>query len=310
MAARSRKNHQDLRIGTLAGQGERTAEYIDKILPLGFESFQINFWSELPKGLTLKQMAKQINDVLDKHADATGERGSVSSIGMFGNPLANKKERTCWKKCIDACEAFGCDIVAGFAGALEDRNVADNMKEFKRAFGPLAKHAKSAGVRLAFENCDMNGNWDHPKFNIAHTPKAWEMMFNEVPDKNMGLEWEPCHQLYSLVDPLPQLKEWLAKGKIFHVHGKDATVHWDIVRRQGIRGGEQFAYHRHPGFGDTNWTDVISILRQGGFRGAIDIEGWHDPVYREDLEMTGQVYALNYLKQCRGGDYVPQPKGF
>jgi hypothetical protein len=45
----------------------------------------------------------------------------------------------------------------------------------------------------------------------------------------------------------------------------------------------------------------------GGFVGSIDIEGWHDPVYRGDLEMTGQVRALNYLKDCRGGTFVPNP---
>lgn len=61
------------------------------------------------------------------------------------------------------------------------------------------------------------------------------------------------------------------------------------------------------GFGDTNWTDVITILRQHKWQGAIDIEGWHDPVYRGDLEMTGQVHGLNYLKRCRGGDFVPNP---
>ena len=64
---------------------------------------------------------------------------------------------------------------------------------------------------------------------------------------------------------------------------------------------------RTPGFGDTNWTDVISELRLAGWTGSIDIEGWHDPVYRDALEMTGQVHALNYLKSCRGGDFVIDP---
>lgn len=40
--------------------------------------------------------------------------------------------------------------------------------------------------------------------------------------------------------------------------------------------------------------------------GSIDIEGWHDPVYRGDLEMMGQVPGLNYLKRCRG-TYVANP---
>ena len=47
-------------------------------------------------------------------------------------------------------------------------------------------------------------------------------------------------------------------------------------------------------------------IRLGGYQGAIDIEGWHDPVYRGELEMTGQVAGLNYLKRCRTA-YVPNP---
>jgi sugar phosphate isomerase/epimerase len=81
-----------------------------------------------------------------------------------------------------------------------------------------------------------------------------------------------------------------------------------VVHKYGIEGSERFAFHRTPGFGDCNWTDIISDLRMGGFVGAIDIEGWHDPVYRGDLEMTGQVHGLNYLKHCRGGEFVDNPK--
>ena len=179
------------------------------------------------------------------------------------------------------------------------------MPAFRRVFTPLAKQAEDRGVRIAFENCEMRGTWEYGDMNIAHAPAAWEMMFNEVPSDALGLEWEPCHQLNSLIDPLPQLRQWA--HKVFHVHGKDATVMWDVIRTGGIRGGKQYMHHRTPGFGDTNWTDVISILRMAGYRGAIDIEGWHDPVYRDELEMTGQVHALHYLKQCRGGPFVANP---
>jgi sugar phosphate isomerase/epimerase len=85
------------------------------------------------------------------------------------------------------------------------------------------------------------------------------------------------------------------------VHGKDATVRWDVIREHGIFGKHQFVQMRTPGFGDSDWTRIISELRLAGYNGSIDIEGWHDPVYREDLEMTGQVKALNHLKECRGG---------
>lgn len=153
----------------------------------------------------------------------------------------------------------------------------------------------------------MGGTWQSGDWNIAHNPACWERMFNELTDPNLGLEWEPCHQLCQLIEPMPQLRTWVPK--IFHVHGKDATVHWDVVRTQGISGAVPFAWHRHPGFGDSNWTEVISELRRHGYTGSIDIEGWHDPVYKDALEMTGQVHALNYLKHCRA-PYIQNPAGF
>ena len=51
----------------------------------------------------------------------------------------------------------------------------------------------------------------------------------------------------------------------------------------------------------------FSDLRLAGNKGSIDIEGWHDPVYRDDLEVTGQKRALDYLMECRGGTtFVPE----
>ena len=207
---------------------------------------------------------------------------------------------------IDNAKRFtGCDIVAGFAGRLRGKKIDESIPQFKKIFTPLAKRAADKGLRIAFENCDMGGDWNSGDWNIAHNPTAWEMMFDAVPAENMGLEWEPCHQMVSLIDPMPQLREWVKK--IFHVHGKDATIYWDVVRKHGVDGPHRFVFHRTPGFGDSNWTNIISELRRGGFEGAIDIEGWHDPVYRGDLEMTGQVYGLNYLKACRGGMYAENP---
>lgn len=301
--------HDDIRIGTLAGKGTQTADYIRQILPHGFESFQINFWQRIPDDVNLKTLAKQVQHVLDEHADTHGQRAAISSLGMFGNPLTDKGNARDWVKCIDACAAFGCDIVAGFAGALPGKSVPEAMPAFKKVWTPLVKRAADKGVRIAFENCDMGGSWkDAGNWNIAHAPAAWEMIFEQIDSPNLGLEWEPCHQMVSLIDPLPQLRQWCQRGKIFHVHGKDASVDWHTIRTCGIRGGAPYVWHRTPGFGDTNWTDVISILRQHGYKGAIDIEGWHDPVYRDELEMTGQVHGLNYLKRCRGGEFVANPK--
>jgi sugar phosphate isomerase/epimerase len=290
-------NHSDIRIGTLVGANRDAHRYIEQILPHGFESFSLTFWERIGD--------VDLSDLAERAKSACGERAVISSIGLFGNPLQEPDCAEAFGQCIRAAHLFGCSIVAGFAGALDGREVTESFPKFKEVWTPLAKLAEDHGVKIAFENCDMGGWWQGARYNIAHAPTTWEHLFNEVPSEALGLEWEPCHQLVSLADPLPQLRKWLPR--IFHVHGKDATVAWDVIRECGIRGGKPYVWHRHPGFGDTNWTDLISILRQGGYRGSIDIEGWHDPVYKGDMEMTGQVHALKYLKQCRGGPFVPNP---
>jgi len=292
--------HDDIRIGTLVKAESRPAETIRQILPHGFESFQLTFPGRID-GLDLGRIADEVQCVLEAHGNAA----VVSAVGIYGNPLIDENTADGFAALIDAAPRFGTKLVCGFTGRIVNRPVPESLPAFKRVFAPLAARAEDLGVRIAFDNCDMHGHWDWGDWNIAHAPSAWEMMFHEVPSRALGLEWEPCHQLVSLVDPLPQLRRWI--DKVFHVHGKDATVMWDVIRTYGIRGGRQYIHHRTPGFGDTNWTDVISTLRMGGYRGAIDIEGWHDPVYRDELEMTGQVHALHYLKECRGGKFVPNP---
>ena len=228
---------------------------------------------------------------------------------MFGNPLEDQKmdRQTLqgWKDCIDNAHHFGATCVAGFTGRIRGKPLTDSLAQYKKVWTDLAKRAADKGIRIAFENCAMDGNWATGDRNIAHNPDAWELMFNETPDDNPGLEWEPCHQMVDLTDPLPQIRKWA--HKFFHVDGKDATIRRDVIREHGIFGREKFVFTRTPGFGDSNRTDIISELRLAGWSGSIDIEGWHDPVYRDALEMTGQANALAHLKAARGGDYTANP---
>lgn len=292
---------ETLRIGTLVG-GQDAVRVIPQIAPHGFESFSLTFWQTTGE-LDLKETAKRVRELSEQHGFV------ISSLGIFGNPLTGAGEScdtlASWERLIDHASLFGTDIVSGFTGRLTGRTIDESIPRFGEVFGELARRAEGQGVRLAFENCDMGGTWASGDWNIAHNPSAWELMFNAVPAANIGLEWEPCHQMVSLIDPIPQLRKWV--DKVFHVHGKDATIAWDIVKEYGVHGPRPFVWNRTPGFGDSNWSDIITILRQAGYTGTIDIEGWHDPVYRDELEMTGQVHALNYLKHCRGGSYIPNP---
>lgn len=294
-------NHTGIRIGTLMS-GVDAIRVIPQIAAHGFESFNLTFGQSTGE-MDVVETAKRLRSMLEEKDII------ISALSVFGNPLTgagdNKDTSASWERLIDHAHLFGTDLVSGFTGRLPNRPIEESIPRFAEVFGELARRAEDRGVRLAFENCDMGGTWETGDWNIAHNPTAWEMMFDSVPMDNIGLEWEPCHQMVSLIDPIPQLRQWAPK--VFHVHGKDASIAWDIVREHGIHGPMPFVSHRTPGFGDTNWSDIITILRQAGYAGTIDIEGWHDPVYRGELEMTGQVHALNYLKRCRGGNYVPNP---
>ncbi|QGQ99478.1 sugar phosphate isomerase/epimerase [Paenibacillus psychroresistens] len=295
---------KQIRIGTCLN-GETAAKVIPQIIHHGFEAFELNFW-QTTGNVDLAEMAKQVREVVDEHGAV------ISSIGVFGNPLtadgSNADTLASWERLIDHAHLFGANLVGGFTGRLPDCPIDQSMKRFAEVFAPLAKRAEDRGIRLVFENCHMEGTWNKGDWNIAHNPTAWEMMFNALPVENIGLQWEPCHQMLSLIDPIPQLRKWAPK--IFSVHGKDATIAWDIVKEYGVHGPKEFAWHRTPGFGDSNWSDIITILQLSNYTGTIDIEGFHDWVYGNDLEMTGQVHALNYLKNCQGGRFIPNPEGF
>lgn len=299
-------------VGTLIS-GPNVEKHLPQILPHGFESFSITFW-QTTQGVDLNRLADTVHRLLD------GKNIPVSTLSVFGNPLTghdkNADTLASWERVIDIAPKFKIGdhpvpLITGFTGRLTDKPIPESIPRFTEVFAPLVRRAIDQGTRIAFENCAMGGDWNKGDWNLAHFPAAWELLFSALGGKDpalaeaCGLEWEPCHQWVSLIDPVAQLRDWV--GKVFHVHGKDATVAKDVIARHGIRGSKPWAWHRHPGFGDTNWSDLITILMQNNYQGTIDIEGWHDPVHKGELEMSGQVTSLEYLKRARGGNFVPNP---
>lgn len=280
--------------------GSQTKTWLAPLVEAGYECVALNFHMSL-EGTDLRALAGQVMPYLR-------EKGvRVATVGYYCNPIENAEQRKTLESVIDAAPLFGAPMVSTFAGAYEGQPVEKAIPKFGEVFRELAKRAAGHGLKIAIENCPMDGTWQRATCNIGFHPKAWEMMFDAVPDKNVGLEWEPGHQSIQLIDPVSQLRDWIGTGRILHMHGKDCTTDWDAVRRLGILGAAEFAKQRTPGFGDTDWRQIFSILREGGYESDICVEGFHDPVYRGELEMTGQLHALRYLKWCRGGDFTPNP---
>ncbi len=288
---------EQYKIGTCV-PGNSVEKWLPHMVKMGFESFSFNWHMEL-KGTDLTKLAETVKPILE------GTGIPVTTLGLYCNPLANEEHKKNLEYVIDNAHLFGAKNIGTFAGALTGESVEASLPKFKEVFTELAKRAEDKGLNLVLENCPMGGKWNKTTCNIAFHPRAWDMMFHEVPANNLGLEWEPTHQLSQLIDPMPQIRKY--GEKILHVHGKDGTVDWNTVKEEGIWGPNTYMWHRMPGLGDCDWRTIITYLHMVGYEGDICIEGCHDPIYCNDWEMTGQLHALEYLKWARCGDFTPNP---
>lgn len=278
----------DILIGTLIPHSS-AAKMIPLLNSAGFESYELDFNGSVPETVDFSAYAESVLPKL--------EGRKISSIGFYRNPILNESDRLGLEILIKNAKKLGCDVIGAFAGGNPEKTVPGTIGDFKRVWEPLAALAEENGVRIGFEGC--GGGWHGGSVNIAFCSAAWELMFDAVRSPALGLEWEPAHALEALADPIPQLRHWAKK--VVHVHGKDCSVAWDVIRESGTNGPRPFVWNRTPGFGDTNWADVFTILLQNGFVGSCDIEGYHDPVHFDDMEWSAQLTGLEYLKGCRGG---------
>ena len=170
----------DIRIGTMVrANAPDPAAYVRQIVEFGFESIEPFFWQTMNKDLP--RLAQQIREAIGD-ADVT-----IDTLGMFGNPLEDgdldRQTLAGWEALIDNAHHFGARTIAGFTGRVRGQPIEASLPQFKKVWGDLSRRAADKGVRLAFENCAMDGNWASGDWNIAHNPDAWELMFDAVPGR-------------------------------------------------------------------------------------------------------------------------------
>lgn len=271
---------------------------VGRIIEHGFETVQLTAWRHVGK-VNLAEQARALRDQLDG-------RARISALALFGNPVEDPVSKADLIRLIDTAPDFGCDLLVAFTGALDGLPVPESIGPVVKTWTELLERAGDNGVRIAFENCDMGSTWRHAHYNIAFAPKAWPILVEALgAPANLGICWDPSHLWTTGVDPLPHLRTY--REFVLNIHGKDAMLAPEIQAKSGFAGGETWCWHRFPGYGSTDWRQVVAILREHGYRGSIDIEGRHDPFLEGELEMSGQVSALRHLIECRGGPFVEEP---
>ncbi len=149
----------------------------------------------------------------------------ISALGYYPNHLSPDKEeaeagRQHFLSLFDLAAMLEVDTIGTFAGRDPEKDIPDNIPLFREYWTPIAKQVEDRGLRIGFENCPMFHYFPFRGINIAYTPRAWELMFEAVDSPALGLEYDPSHLVYMLIDYLAGIREW--GKKIVHVHAKDA----------------------------------------------------------------------------------------
>ena len=227
--------------------------------------------------------AKRVQDVMA--AAGVG----ISGLGYYPNPLAPNAEEAKVavehiRKVIAAAEVLGVRQMNTFIGRDWAKSVRDNWPRFKEVWPPLVRFAEDHGVRIGIENCPMYftaDEWPSGK-NLAHCPAVWRRMFEEIPSKNFGLNYDPSHMVWQRMDYLKPIREFA--DRIFHVHAKDAQLHQDRLDDVGILATPlEFHTPKLPGRGDVDWARFLAALRDAGYDGPVCIEV-EDREYEGSLE--------------------------
>ena len=214
---------------------------------------------------------------------------AISGLGYYPNPLAPNAEEAKVaieqiRRVIAAAGVLGVRQMNTFIGRDWTKRVDDNWPRFMEVWPPLVRFAEDHGVRIGIENCPMYftaDEWPAGK-NLAHCPAVWRRMFEEIPSKSFGLNYDPSHLVWQRMDYIKPLREF--KDRIFHVHAKDARLHQDRLDDVGILATPlEFHTPKLPGLGDVDWPRFIAALAEIGYDGPVCIEV-EDREYEGSLE--------------------------
>jgi sugar phosphate isomerase/epimerase len=201
------------------------------------------------------------------------------------------------RQAIDIAAAQDVAVVVTLIGRDMRLNGDENIALYKEIFTPIASHAESKGVRLAFENWPRNGTM------LAVTPELWDAMFNAVPSNAIGLCYDPSHLLWMGIDYIGPIRDF--HERIYHAHAKDTEILSEGRNRFGIYGRQlsatsQLAWWRYrlPGYGQVDWTRYIDTLYQIGYDGLLSVEH-EDPMWDDTPEraLRGLQLTRQFLRQ-------------
>lgn len=261
-------------------------EMMDTAAELGFQCVEVACW---PQGKAERRYAGVshidaervlIDDAYAKHIldYAAAKNVTISSLAYYPNTLdadLEKREAAVahLKALIEASAKLGINMVTTFIGRDQTKTVEENLELVKEVWPSIIELAEAKGVRIGIENCPMlfgPDQWPGGQ-NLMTTPAIWKQVFAILPSANLGINYDPSHFVWQMIDYIAPIYEF--KDKIFHVHYKDIKVYPDRLNQVGIMAYPlAFMSPKLPGLGDVDWGRYVSALTDIGYDGCTCIE--------------------------------------
>ena len=285
-------------------------EMIDTASKMGFECVEVACW---PQGKAERRYAgvSHIN-VDDTSAEYVAyvkdycakKNVEISSLAFYPNTMdADLEKRQAsidhLMKVINMSSLLGVNMVTTFVGRMQDKTVEDNIEEFKKVWPAIIKFAEEKGVKIAIENCPMiftNDQWPGGQ-NLATTPAIWRELFSIIDSPNLGLNYDPSHFVWQMIDYIKPIYEF--KDKIFHVHYKDIKIYRDRLNDYGVMATPlKWMSPKLPGLGDVDWGKYVSALTDIGYTGYTCIEV-EDKAFEgsKDRVEASLILSKRYMEQ-------------
>lgn len=259
-------------------------EVIDIAADMGYECVEVACW---PKEISSRRYAgvthidiEQLNkDKIAYIKEYCAKKNvEISALAYYPNTLSdNMAERTKaiehLKAMIYAAPLLGVDTITTFIGRVQTLSVEENLQICQEVWKPILELAEHCQVKIAIENCPMLFGLDQwpGGQNLMTTPAIWRKVFELLPSKYLGLNYDPSHFVWQQIDYIRPLYEF--RDKIFHVHFKDIKLYSDKLRDIGIMAYPlDFMSPKLPGLGDVNWGNFVSALTDIGYDSFACIE--------------------------------------
>lgn len=287
-------------------------EMIDTAKELGFECVEVASW---PQGKAERRYAGvshidaervlEDNDYLEHITSYAQEKKiKISSLAYYPNTMDGDIEKRNvavehLKNVIRASNKLGINMVTTFIGRDQTKTVEENLELVKQVWPPIIKLAEELKVKIAIENCPMLFGMDQwpGGQNLMTTPSIWRKVFEILPSDYLGINYDPSHFVWQMIDYIKPIYEF--KDKIFHVHYKDIKVYHDKLDQVGIMAFPlEFMSPKLPGLGDVDWSKYVSALTDIGYDGPTCIEV-EDKAFEGNMEKVINSLKLSkkYMEQ-------------